>query len=190
MKRREQRKGFTLFETLTAVALTVVFLGLGTTMLITYQRIHRKEYDTLEITQNARVIMDRISRELRQSDVLVTHLPQFRGTPGDPPPSEIQFQDGHDTVTIHYIRYFLNGTDLNRQIIAYEFASNPGVRVPFDALDVDGNPPTQIEVENRVVAEYVSDIDYWGLTLVRLSITIEKNNASLTTESAVHGRNL
>lgn len=83
--------GFTLTETIISIAI------IGLVMVVVYSSyiLSRQSYldgeNIAEFTQNGRVILERLSREIRQAKEIVTELPQDRTDP----PDEIQFQDGH-----------------------------------------------------------------------------------------------
>ncbi len=191
------RRGLTLLEILTTLFVAMAVLSLVITTYIAYQRVYRSQNDSLELTQNARIIVDRISREIRQTAEVATHLPELRDILVDPPPHEIEFQDGHDTASTHYIRYYLSGTDLNRQVAAYWFPPNdcdtppdPSEWAYWDTLDIDGNSPQRCVLEDQTIAEYLADMEFWGSGLIRFSFELLKNEETLTTEGGVNGRNL
>lgn len=89
--RKEFNRGFTLTE----IAVVIVFFTLvGATVYGLYafnQRVSREREAAAEITQNGRVVLERITRELRQAKEIVTDLPEERSGAS----SEILFQDGH-----------------------------------------------------------------------------------------------
>ncbi len=80
-KLRRNITGFTLPEILVSLSLFVLILLLVNSVYVLSQRAYNKNSDTAELTQNVRVSLDRISREIRQSTNIVTELPATRDDP-------------------------------------------------------------------------------------------------------------
>lgn len=89
--KKNRNFGFTLTETIVAVA---IFSLIIITVYSTYA-LSRRSYlegeNLVEIIQNGRVVLERMSREIRQARKIVSGLPAERVNP----PSEIKFQDGN-----------------------------------------------------------------------------------------------
>lgn len=84
-------QGFTLTEAIISVAIfSLVVLVVYSSYSLSRQSYLEGE-NVAEVTQNGRVILERLSREIRQAKEIVTELPQDRTDP----PDEIKFQDGH-----------------------------------------------------------------------------------------------
>lgn len=154
------------------------------------QRTYKAESAKLEISQNSRVIFDRLTRELRQSVKLVTSLPPTKDDPQSPPPAEIVFEDGHQTSSIRYIKFYLQGTDLYHQIKVYYFSSDPTVYVHFDDHDQNNQPPTEQILEDKKIGEYLTNLQFYGQRLVNIEATFSKDNRQLESSTSVLGRNL
>jgi len=45
-------------------------------------------------------------------------------------------------------------------------------------------------LENRIIGEYVSDIEFWGEPLVHLNLTLTKGNLQEIIYTSIYGRNL
>mgnify|MGYP001567423671 CR=1 FL=1 len=186
-----QRTGFTLLEVMLAVSLSlIIFFSVAYTYEIS-QNAYLKTDVKAEITQNGRTIIDRLVRELRQTPDIVTNLPINNNDPATLA-HEIIFQDGHDTSQIKYIRYFLDTPFLmKRQIIAYSFDDAPDTYVSWQATDINGNPPTPhiLGDEDKIIGEYVQDIEFWGENLININLYLNKNNQQEIIYTAVYGRN-
>ena len=189
MKFKLNKNGFTLLEVIVALAVTVlVFLlivGLYNLSQNAYQRTDTKA----ELTQNGRVILDRLVRELRQTQDVVTPLPPDASNP-DTLPNEIEFQDGHNVSDIRYIRYFLNGTNITKQIIVYYFPDQPNYYVNKGDTDQSGSPSTSQILEDYVIGEYVSDIEFWGDSTINIKLYLTKNGQTEIIQTVIYGRNL
>jgi prepilin-type N-terminal cleavage/methylation domain-containing protein len=185
-----KNSGFTLLEIIVSLSLFVIIIILVSDIFIITQRTYNKNSDIAELTQNARVSLDRLSRELRQCTSIITVLPVTDSDPFDPPTNQIFFQDGHDINQITYLRYYLDGTNLMREHKAYYFDNDPSVYVTHNSLDIDGEPPTEIIIDNRIVGEYFTELNFWGVNgLVNISLSLTKNQNTFSTKTSIFSRN-
>ena len=183
--------GFTLLEVIVSVAIFSLVILVAYEIYSLGQNIYRRGGDEMEVWQNARASLDRLTREVRQTESLATALPDVNDDPDNPPANELRFQDGHDTSSITYLRYYLNGANLQWQRIAYYFSVQPEVYVTYNSQDQFGNPPEQIILEERVIGEYFSDLDFWRTNnLINIIIHLTKNGREVNLMTAVYGRNL
>ena len=179
-----------MLEILVSLSLFAFAILLVNSMYSLSQKTYNKGANKGELVQNARVSLDRMGRELRQAIDIVTVLPATDSDPLNPPANEILFQDGHDISQITYLRYYLDGADLKRSHIAYYFSSDPGIYVTHDSLDQDGYSPEELIIEDRIVGEYFSGLQFWGSSsLVYISLTLEKNQDSISMDTSVFRRN-
>lgn len=184
------KTGFTLLETLVGITIGVLLLGLVLAIYTLTIRSVQASETRSELTQNSRVIMERLTRDLRQTRALATVLPPASDDPLHPPPDTLEILDGHNTSAYLYLRYYLAGADLKRQVKQYYFATDPTVFVPWDAEDDFGNPPLTAILEDELVGQYVGSLKFYGLDLVYIELTLAKGNITHTAASAVFGRNL
>lgn len=84
-------RGFTLVEVITVTAIFMIIIGVIYSAILYSQQSYAVGENVAEIIQNGRVIIERISREIRQAKEIITLLPEEEINP----PSEIKFQDGH-----------------------------------------------------------------------------------------------
>lgn len=185
-------RGFTLLEIIVSASLFTIIIILLSDMYLVTQRVYNKNSDTAELTQNARVSLDRLSREIRQSASIITDLPESENDPQNPAPGEIFFQDGHDISRITYLRYYLNGSDLMREHKAYYFSIEPSVYVTHNSLDMGGFPPLIkiLDEQEMVVGEYFNDLKFWESNdLINISLSLSKNQNSFAIRTAIFSRN-
>ncbi len=93
IKKRNSQFGFTLIESIVAIT---VFILISVVIYSAYsfnQRAYLEGEKMAELAQNGRIIIERITREVRQATDIVTTLPQT--DQGAANPTEIEFQDGH-----------------------------------------------------------------------------------------------
>ena len=143
----------------------------------------------LEITQNGRIFLDRITRELRQSWAIATPLPANKNVDGFPPPEEIMFQDGHGVPDVEYIRYYLDQGELKRQRIIYFFQIEPTTHVYYNAVDDFGSSPQSQILDERIIAEYINELQFYGDKLIYIETTLVKNNSTQHFITGIWGRN-
>lgn len=190
-KRKPTRQnGFTMLEIIVSLALFVIVIILVSSIYLLAQKSYNKSSDLAELTQNARVCLDRLSRELRQSVNIVTALPPTDSDPENPPAEEIFFQDGHEISQITYLRYYLDGTNLMREHKAYYFASEPTVYVTYNTTDQYGNLPDKKILENRIIGEYFSQLKFWDNSgSISIAIELNKGSNNFKIRTSVYPRN-
>ncbi len=185
----QNKLGFTLIEINLAIISAVILILIISSVFVISQNAYNRSDSLSEISQNGRVILDRLSRELRQTNDIVTTLPETTADP-DSLPAEIMFQDGHDTDIITYIRYYQINSDLYRQTLAYYFDEDPNNYVYHNAVGPLGEAPNLLILEDRLIGEYVYDVEFWGNSLVQINLYLLKNDYVLTLNTAIYGRNL
>jgi len=190
-KRKPTRQnGFTMLEIIVSLALFVIVIILVSSIYLLAQKSYNKSSDLAELTQNARVCLDRLSRELRQSVNIVTALPPTDSDPENPPAEEIFFQDGHNISQITYLRYYLDGTNLMRKHTAYHFASEPTIYVTYNTTDQYGNSPDKKILENRIIGEYFSQLKFWDNSgSISIAIELNKGSNNFKIRTSVYPRN-
>ena len=184
----KNRRGMTLIEVIIGVGIAMLIFAAITAIYQISQNAYSRADRRAEITQNGRVILDRLVRELRQTPAIVTTLPETAADPANLP-HEIMFQDGHTTTEVRYIKYYLDGTNIKKQVIIYYFSEDPSFHVYWHDTDEDGNPPLFTILEDKVVGEFVDDIEFWGEKLININLYLLKNNESEIIYTAVYGRN-
>lgn len=179
-----------MLEIIVSLALFVIVIILVSSIYLLAQKSYNKSSDLAELTQNARVCLDRLSRELRQSVNIVTALPPTDSDPENPPAEEIFFQDGHNISQITYLRYYLDGTNLMREHKAYYFASEPTVYVTYNTTDQYGNSPDKKILENRIIGEYFSQLKFWDNSgSISIAIELNKGSNNFKIRTSVYPRN-
>ncbi len=84
-------KGFTLIEIIISIAIFLVIIAIVGGSVFLGAGIYESSREIMELTQNSRVFLDGVSRELRQAERIVSPLSEDL----EDPSSEIVFQDGH-----------------------------------------------------------------------------------------------
>lgn len=262
-KKINNSAGFTLTELLVVISLIVIITSAMSGINLLSQRAYREGEVMTEITQNGRVILERMAREIRQIREIITELPEDNINPSE----EIIFQDGHipsiieedllqaagiktitlkfdasdqddyynnmfiriiegvgdgqtreivdydglskeaqirtewDTVpsvnstykidsSYYYIRYFTQETEVKRQTIVYYFSGNPEVYISWNATPPDGQTIESDILHEQLIGEYVTSLNFWGLRLINIAITLESKNKEINLETKIFTRNL
>lgn len=152
-------------------------------------RSYQRQSQSAELTQNGRIALERMSREIRQANDILTVLPESQGTGTA---SEIKFQDGHDTTKIEYIRYYLSGTDLYRQASHYCFISSctEDDWVLSSTTDGDGDLPQEYPETPQIKAQKISNLQFWKNSTVGILLSVSDSQTTYTFETKILPRNL
>jgi prepilin-type N-terminal cleavage/methylation domain-containing protein len=92
-------KGFTIPEVLIVITISALIVVTIASIIVYSQKSYLQSGNSAEIAQNARVILERMSREIRQAVKISTQLPVSNVNPAN----EIQFQDGHLPVVLESV---------------------------------------------------------------------------------------
>lgn len=199
----KKQTGFTLVEVLVAMAIFAIAVVLIFSIYLTSQKFYQKTETKAEILQNARVVLERMTRELRQTQSIVTTLPQVPDNPSSPPTSEIEFQDGHNPSPYaelgsdyYYIRYYISTStgEIIREYKVYCFDDCQTCSAYFKWNDIqliDGVSTSVhgCSLEDRVVGEFVKEIKFWGAGVINISLKLQKLNEQIDFQTNVFGRN-
>ncbi len=91
MRKKYQNSGFTLTELLVTIVMFVLIIGAVYGAYVLAQRAYRESEIAAELTQNGRVILEKMLREIRQSKEIAMDFPAERVNASE----EIMFHDGH-----------------------------------------------------------------------------------------------
>ena len=182
--------GFTLFEPLVAITVGVALLSLALSIYILSLRSLNTSQNQRELANNARTVIDRITRDVRQARGIANILPPGKDDPENPPVSEIELEDGNVSSYIQYIHYYLSGTNLKRQVRQYHFADEPGIYVTFDAEDDFGNQPEVVISDDTTVGQYIDSLLLYGNNVLTIELALSKNSITHSTRTSIYVRNL
>lgn len=188
LKPKKKNSGFTVAEILIATIIALLTLTIVVSIFSLNQRVLRKSNTKAELTQNIRIAIDLMAREIRQAKELVTVLPPDNSNPALVA-HELKFEDGHTESQIQYIRYYLNNNLLKRQIIVYYFQSDPNTYVYWDSSDPFG-PPAESVLQEHTLGEFFTAIDFYGEEEINIELTLEKNNEQVKMRTKIYPRNI
>ena len=179
--------GFTMIE----VSVTLAILGLVLVAVYGVYSLSQKAYSTeenaIEITQNGRVILERLTREIRQASEMVTELPEAE----EMATSTIMFEDGHIEEPYQYIRYFKTDGLVKREVVGFYFSGDFEENlVPWDATPPAGQTmETKFLQEAQTIGEYVIGLKFWGSKTIYIALDLNKKQNNLQLKTSVFGRN-
>jgi prepilin-type N-terminal cleavage/methylation domain-containing protein len=186
MNFKNNKAGFTLLETIVALSLFTMVTLMATSMYILSSRANSQASAKAEMSQNVRVTLNRMNREIRQSPEVITDL----GLDQSGASSEIIFQNGHDRQEIGYIRYYLENTDLKRSEIVYYFPSEENEYVKYNTRNRNDDFPEEKALEDRLVGEYFKDLEFWrDGEAIKTELTLGLSGHELHAGGSVYNRN-
>jgi len=160
-------------------------------------KTYKKNFASAELTQNARIALERMSRDIRQTTEILTALPEDPGA--GTPSSEIKFQDGHNfwptSGQIQYITYSLSGTDLHRKLSHFTFTT-PCETAPastwvlWSTRDGNNNLPAECTDSDVVKAEKISSLQLWGVKVITINLNVSDETSTYQFETKSLGRNI
>jgi Tfp pilus assembly protein PilW len=180
----KNKTGFSLLEAIVGIFISLLIL-IAVYAVFTFSIQNKPKIENrAEIIQNERVVIDRISRELRQATKIITILPA----------NELLFADGHgnlNNIPLQYLRYHLVGSDLYREARYYYFSSDPNTHVKYNDTDNNGNLPSINITENRIIGQYISSLNFNGTNLnINIAITFQLGDEGISISTYVSPRNL
>jgi len=182
-------KSFTLVEILIVIVTLFLVVGVIYAGYILSQRAYEEGEISAELTQNARVILERMTREIRQAREIVTELPVSMADALN----HIEFEDGHSAERYHYIHYFQEDGELKREVKAYYFVGNEGTFVPWNAVPPLGGEIAEAVIEEaKTVGEFIVDLKLWTseIRMIDIFIALEEGKKQANLLTSIFGRNL
>jgi len=182
-----KNKAFTLTELLITITILIIITGAVYLSYNLSQKAYRESEKAAEISQNGRVIIERITREIRQTKEIAGDFPEER----ESALSEITFEDGHISEPYHYIHYFKTNNTIKREVIGYYFSEDSEKNLqPWNAIPPSGQTlETKILEEAKIIGEWVDNLELWGSKEVNIALTLKKQDKILNLETKVFGRN-
>ncbi len=204
----KKRKGFTLVEILAVVFLSVIIVMAGYAIYSMSYQSFKKNLVSAELTQNGRIALERMTRDIRQAVEIWTVLPADpdSGTPS----SELKFQDGHNfwpvgvaspvpspspsgeaVGKIQYVTYKLVGTDLHRILSHYAFGGASDTNwVLWSTLAPGGGQPTEYIDRDQIKAQQMTTLQFWGEEVITINLEISDGTTTYPFQTKVLGRNV
>jgi len=185
----KKEKGFSLTELLVVLAMLVLVFEIVYTAYFLSRKGYSEGETRAEITQNGRVVLERMTREIRQTKDVVTELSDDSAQAT----STLEFEDGHATTSYHYIRYWQEGNTIKREVKRYYFPSDPDVFVSWNTTSPTESLQATTTEGPVVIGEFIQQPDglkFWGSFNIHISLTVAKDDESVDFSTTIYGRNL
>ncbi len=153
-----------------ALTVAIILVGMTTSIYNVFRKNITVQQNMAGLAQNARVVIDRLSRELRQSPVLVTNFPADSTDNSVTQPNQVEFEDGH-AGDLSYRRYYISGTILKLETKEYYFPAAPTVRVQWSATNVAAGLQSRVLSTVDVADQVASIVGYDGGGVLNLTVT-------------------
>jgi prepilin-type N-terminal cleavage/methylation domain-containing protein len=188
--RTTSKRAFTLIELLVAVTVSGILIGITISTYSLFRKSMVLDQGKTSMSQNARIALDRLSRELRQTPDVVTTIPADTNDTSVAQPGEIEFEDGHAN-DLTYKRYYISAGVLKVAVKQYYFSYDTGTRVKWNAVGTGGVAPISNVISTNDVADNVNTVAFYGTNQVTILITMQDGeNQQYQLRTTVLGRNL
>ena len=180
----KNKKGFTLSELIIAISLTLIIISSAYVIYTISQKSFKTGSQKDELTQNAKIGLEKISRELRETSKITITLPPTGDDPENPPANEITFRDANYS-NIRYINYYLSDNNLNRRIYHYYIEGNPDNWVAYNTTGAT----SQLDGETTI-ASYIAQLEFYGQSIVTINIRAQLDSDIVNLTTQVSPRNI
>lgn len=180
----QNNQGFTLAELLVAISIALLLLGALYTVYAISQSSFKYGSEKIELTQNAKIGLERITRELRETNQITTVLPAVGDDPENPPVNEITFQDANFT-QIRYINYYLSGNDLSRRVYHYYLGGAPDEWVTYDTPEALSSLN-----EEQIIANNITNLEFYGQAVITINLSAQLGSKSVNLTTQISPRNI
>ena len=178
-KPKKHLPGFTLSELLVAMAVGLLVINALWIIYLVSNKSFKSGSNKYEVAQNAKIALEKMSRELRETNEIISVLPPDASSPAD----KITFRDAN-YAKIRYITYHLSGTDLNRRLTHY-YLSNP------DDWVISTTPEaTLVTDEDIPIATNLTNIKFYGQSLITIEISGQVSSEKIDLTTNVKPRNI
>lgn len=179
-----KKNGYSIIEVLVAIVIGVLVIEAAYLFFPLGSRIAR-EGETLNVlAQTARIVLNRIERDIRQTPNLITDLPASQSEDTN----SIFLIDGYpedDDTDPHYISYEYQDNKIYRKEIHYTDPNNPTIVVSYDFPDA-----VEVVETNEAIGEDIEFIKIWeGQNLVKIDIKLKRLQDDIRFLSSVYPRN-
>lgn len=184
------KKAFTLIELLVAILISSILIGTTVSVYTLFQRSMGQDQFQADVIQNARVALDRLTRELRQTPDVVTVLPDDPNDNSVQQPGAIEFEDGHN-YDLSYHRYYIVGGVLKMDEKEYYFSYQNSIRVHWNSVGNGGVAPISRVISTIDIADNVQSLTLYGSNLIQIIIeTGDGSSRDYQLRTTVMARNL
>ena len=162
-------KAFTLVELLVAIIVSSILITSTASIYSVFKRSMIRDQQKVDLSQNARIILDRLSRELRQANTIQTSFPTNASDQEIAQPHEVEYESGH-SIDKDYYRFYLVGTVLKMDSIEYYFSYDPEHRARWNDIGNGGEEPIKRVISTQDIADNVSEFNIYQDGIMTLEV--------------------
>lgn len=159
--KKGRKSAFTLVELMVALLVSGILISITASTYGLFRKSISRDQVRADLNQNARISLDRLSRELRQTPDILTILPVDLDDTSVTQPGEIEFEDGHSN-DLSYRRYYVDNHTLKLDLKEYYFSYQTDVRVHWNSMGNGGVSPIVRVISTVDVADNVESIAFYG----------------------------
>jgi prepilin-type N-terminal cleavage/methylation domain-containing protein len=175
--------GFTLSEMLVAIAISLIIIASLATVYYISQKSFKSGSSKIDLSQNARIGLDKISRELRQTNSVISTLPPTGTDSSNPPATEIAFQNATSS-QIQYIDYHIVSNNLNRKVYHYYSGSSS------NWVSYNTSGATYQLDQDLTIANNIASIQFYGQSTITIILKAQFGSDSVQLQDEISPRNL
>jgi type II secretory pathway pseudopilin PulG len=188
---RKSAAAFTLVELVVALLISSVLITVTTSVYVVTRKSISADLSNSDNSQNARIAIDKMARDLRQTREVVTSLPANPSDTSIAQPGQILFEDGHpnttDSTYLTYRNYYLTGAGVLNLDVDYYYVS------PDTATRVHWTTPNAVAsvISTTAIAEHVKSLSFYdsGGPIQIVVVTTDSNKQTYTLRTTVFKRN-
>lgn len=180
----KKNRGFSIIEVMVAALIGVIVIEAAYLFFPLGSQLSRQGQALNEISQDARIMLNRINRDFRQTPTIVTNISEGRDNGVDIVDLLDGFREDDDTDP-HYIRYQKNST--NFELVSYHY-TDPS----YPTIVVSHNFPDAVEIiENtEIIVENINTIKiYTENNIVKIYLKLTKRDQDIILLTGVYPRN-
>jgi type II secretory pathway pseudopilin PulG len=187
-----RKPAFTVVELVVALFISSILVSATTATYSLFRRSLIIDQSRVNLSQNARIVIDRLSRELRLTQDVVTTVPANVSDLSVSQPGQIEFQDGAAN-DLTYRRYYISGSTVELDIKEYLYPSGtsgaPTGRVLWNAPAISGKTPVANVISTQDIADNAQSFVFYGGDFLQLYFTTTDGLQSFTARTTILGRN-
>lgn len=185
------RPAFTLVELMVALLISAILISVTASIYVLIRKSIASDQNNADISQNARIAVDKIARDLRQAREVVTVLPSSPTDITTAQPGQILFEDGHpattDSTYLTYRNYYVTAAGvLNLDVDYYYVSPDTTTRVHWTT------PSATLAVISTVaIAEHVGTLSFYNNAgaIMMVIKTTDSNSQNYTLQTTIVKRN-
>jgi prepilin-type N-terminal cleavage/methylation domain-containing protein len=185
----KNKAAYTLVELLVVMLVSSILIVISVSTYNLFSKSMAADQSKAAISQNARVALDRMTREIRQTPLIITELPEDAEDTSIAQPGYVEFEDGH-AQDLTYRRYYVSDNVLKMDTNEYYFSYDTATRVRWNAAGVGGITPTKHVISTQDIADTVQSLSFYGTKPLGIVLVTGDGSQTFTLRTSIYERNL